>query len=407
MAFAAMRTNKVRAAATILGVALAVFVLVAMSAGIHGVGKSVARDLASAGPTSFYVYPVPRAVAERCAGTEASCPQRDEPPLTLEDAAAISRLESVETVAAHVATSVTVKYENHLRRVRLDAYTPDWVDVDGGDIYPGRSFTAAEHDTGARVVIIDERLARQLGRASGARHESIEIDGVQFAVIGMYHYSARIRGRPGSLPTGDAPKVIVPLTTAHRALRTNLRWLDLTVKPRPAASRAEALDDVTSLLRTRRGLGHTAQPAFAVVTPDRLLEVYDGFLDGFSLIMIALVTVGLVAGGVGVVAILMTSVAERTREIGLRKALGATSPVILWLFLVEAATLTSVGAVAGLAAASVTAPIVDRFSGIPTSVTPGAIVAALGASAMTGLLFGMLPAARAARLPAIDALRYE
>jgi len=408
MALEAMRANKVRAATTTVGVALAVFVVVSMSAAIHGISKSVARDLASAGPASFYVSGVSLAVGDACAGIGETCPRHHGAPLTMQEAAAIARLESIEVVTSHLATTATFTYENRVsRRVRVDAFSANWVELDGGEIYPGRSFTAAENDSGARVVIVDERLAQGLSGGVAPLRRSVEINGLPFDVIGVYRYNARFLGKPGSLPAGNAPKAVIPLETARRDLGTILRSLDLTVRPRATASQAEAIHDVTALLRAHRGLGPAGENNFAVVTSDRLLEVYNGFFGVFFLIMLALSAVGLVAGGVGVVALMMSSVTERSREIGVRKALGATNRIILGQFLVEAATLTLVGALLGLAAGGLTATVVDRFTGIPASVRPGAIVAALLASALTGILFGLLPATRAARLTPIDALRYE
>ena len=137
------------------------------------------------------------------------------------------------------------------------------------------------------------------------------------------------------------------------------------------------------------------------------MAIYNGFFGVFFVIMIALSAVGLMVGGVGVVAIMMISVTERTREIGVRKALGATRKTILWQFLVEAATLTCVGASIGLVLGSVVAFLVNKFTPIPASTPPMAIAAALGVSAVTGIVFGMLPAARASRLDPVEALRYE
>jgi putative ABC transport system permease protein len=183
--------------------------------------------------------------------------------------------------------------------------------------------------------------------------------------------------------------------------------MDLTVKPRSTIDPAEAIDDVTALLRGMRGLKPSQDNTFSVVTSDKLLEVFNGFFGMFFLVMIALSAVGLMVGGVGVIAIMMISVTERTREIGVRKALGATRRTILWQFLVEAATLTSIGAAIGLAAGTGVAVLIHRLTPIPASTPPGAIVGALVSSAVTGILFGMLPAYRAASLDPVAALRYE
>jgi putative ABC transport system permease protein len=406
IAFDAIRSNKVRAGLTIMGVAVGVFVVVALSSVVKGINDSFARDLEAAGPTSFYIYRRPMNMMSACEPEE-PCPERRNPTLTVAEARAIEQLPSILAVTAHVGMGGTFRYKDRLVNAGMEVYTPNWVGVDGGDIYPGRSFTSAENDGGARVVILNEKLALNLFAGSDPMDKSVVVNGVPLQVIGIYHYTASPMGTPTSAGGGDSPKAIVPYETARRHLGMWVRPTDLIVKPRPGVSVEEATDDVTALLRGRRGLKPRAVNNFSIVTQDRLLGIYDQLFGTFFVVMLALSGVGLIVGGVGVVAIMMISVTERTREIGVRKALGATRGIILWQFLVEAVTLTGLGAIIGLIIGIGVSIVIRNVFPIPAATPPSAIAAALGMSALTGILCGMLPAIRASRLDPVEALRHE
>lgn len=408
IAFDAIRANKVRAALTILGVAVGVFVVVTLSAAVHGINASVAKDLESAGPTSFYMYRRPVSLATICDGTDDTCTWRRNPPITLDEAKRIGGLPEIKAVTSHIGAGAQFKYKDkQINQAGLDGYSAGWLEADGGDIIAGRDFTYAENLTGAPVVVINDKMAERLFKDSDPLGKTVEIDGKPFLVIGVHHNIGSFLGKPTSSAAGSDPKAMIPLEAGRRHLNFFLRRLDLTIKPQPTVPRDQAIDAVTALIRGQRGLRPSTPDNFAIITSDGLMAIYDGFFGVFFVIMIALSAVGLMVGGVGVIAIMMISVTERTREIGVRKALGATRRTILWQFLVEAATLTCVGASIGLALGSTVAFLVNKFTPVPASTPPMAIVAALGVSAVTGIVFGMLPAARASRLDPVEALRYE
>jgi putative ABC transport system permease protein len=407
IAFDAIRANKGRAALTILGVGIGVFVVVALSSVVHGINESFQRDVEAAGPTSFYVYRRPIGVFQNCSDADA-CPERRNPGITLDEVHGLEQLPTILAVTAHVGSGAQFKYKDKSLNAGVEFYSPSWTEVDGGDIYPGRSFTYAENETGQAVVIVNDKLAEKLFGDSDPIDKIVLVNGLQCRVIGLYHYTASPMGTPTSAGGGDQPKAIMPIVTGQRHLKLWMRGNNLIVKPRSGVTADQAIDDVTAYLRGRRGLKPRQPNTFAIVTQDALFKIYDKLFGTFFVVGIALSSVGLMVGGIGVIAIMMISVTERTREIGVRKALGATKGTILWQFLVEAVTLTAVGASVGLALGILTGiAIRTTWPSIPASTPLSTIVVALIASALTGVLFGILPAIRAARLDPIDALRYE
>jgi putative ABC transport system permease protein len=406
IAIDAIRSNKVRAGLTIMGVAVGVFVVTAMAAAVHGIRASFQSDVDAFGATSFQVRR--RGIQlSGCDGGDDVCPERRNPALKLGEAAALRRLPSVEAVTVWWGDSRPVRYhDRYLQDVGYDALSAEWLETDAGDISPGRNFSALEEQAAARVVIINDSLQAQLFSDGDPIGKQIQIASQPFTVIGVYHTTAGfLKTMDGRGP--DKPRAIIPFQTAKRHLGIWERGVSFMVKPRPETVQTEVMDDVTAVLRGLRGLRPSQPNNFALVTSERMMETFDKIFGAIFMVGLALSAVGLLVGGVGVVAIMMISVTERTREIGVRKALGATKGTILWQFLVEAATLTSIGAVIGLIGGAGVATLMRQFSPIPASVPGQAILAALVGSAVTGILFGMMPAARAARLDPVEALRYE
>jgi putative ABC transport system permease protein len=408
IALDAMRANKVRAGLTILGVAVGVFVVVVISAAVHGINESVAQQFQSAGPTTFFVqrYPI---VFENCHDSGDACKWLANPSLTFAEADMLAKLESVGEVAIQQGWGASVKYrDRELSSVNVLGTTSNWPQINPPKMVEGRVFTEQESRSAASVVLINTTAKERLFGDENALGKDIAMTALQgsqrggpFTVIGVFKDEASF------LQGGERPRVVTSVYALTRKLGAQTRWVSFVIKPATDARQDLAIDEVTSALRGARGLRPSRESNFAIITQDKLFDVYNKVFGMFFLVMIALSSVGLLVGGVGVVAIMMISVTERTREIGVRKALGATRAIILWQFLVEAVTLTATGAMIGLVVGWAVSLLVRTYSPIAASVPPLAVAAALGASAFTGIVFGMLPAVRASRLDPVTALRHE
>lgn len=408
IAIDAMRANRVRAALTILGVAVGVFVVVIISAAVHGINASVAKQFESAGPTTFFVQRFP-ITFEACDDSGDTCKWRSNPELTFAEADALKRLESVAEVGVRMGWGTQVKHRDRsLPQVTTLGITSNWPVLNPPEMVDGRVFTEQEARAAAPVVVINTTAKERLFGDEDALGKEIVLTNVQgsnrgapFVVIGVFKDNASF------LQGGESPRVVTSIYALAHKLGARTRWMGFIVKPAAGVGQDVALDDVQSTMRALRGLRPGRESNFSVVTQAKLFETYNKIFGMFFLVMIALSSVGLLVGGVGVVAIMMISVTERTREIGLRKAIGATRAIILWQFLVEAITLTASGATIGLIVGWGVSSLVRVMTPIPAQVPPIAVVAALGASAITGILFGMIPAMRASRMDPVTALRYE
>jgi putative ABC transport system permease protein len=402
IALDSIRANKVRATLTILGVAIGVTVVIAMAAAITGINRSITNILESAGPKTFFVYRYFSGGLDVSDGSDELSPWRRMPWLTVEEAELIRKLPSVRDVNISEFSQGPVGFDGvELKSVPIAGMSPSWNLVNGGEILAGRNFTPMEYAAGARVAVINDKLAESLFPRRNAVGKRIKIYGQPFEVVGLHAEAASL------FSNADEPRLAIPHTTFTKVADYWKGWLEIAVLPTESATVQETQDQVTTALRVERGLRPGQPDNFAIVTQDRLLATFNNITAAFFIVMIALSSVGLMVGGVGVVAIMMISVTERTREIGVRKALGATRREIMFQFLVEAATLTLVGCLAGMLLGALIAWGIRSLTPIPATVPLLSVAAAVVASILTGVLFGLYPANKAARLDPVEALRYE
>jgi len=402
IALDSLRGNKGRAALTILGVAIGVMVVMVIAAMISGINQGVSNIFESIAPRTFLVWRFFQAGVNVSDGSDESSPWRRNPPISEIEADRIAQLPSVRYVTRRDESAATVEFADvRLESVSVSGLSAQWVEVNGGDVYPGRTFTRLEDLANSSVAVINRKLEDQLFRGRDPIGQSIHVAGALFTVIGVYT-------PPPSLFSGSTPPFVgIPHGAFAKHVPYFKGWMRLAVAPAPGYSQQQAMDEVVATLRSLRGMKPGQENTFSIVTQDKLLDSWNQVTGMFFLVMLVLSSIGLMVGGVGVVAIMMISVSERTREIGVRKALGATRRAILWQFLVEASTLTMVGGAVGMLVGGGVAFAISRVTPIPANVPLWSIVVALGASALTGVGFGLYPASRAARLDPIEALRYE
>jgi putative ABC transport system permease protein len=402
IAFDSVRSNKVRASLTILGVAIGVSVVIAIGAGIRGIDNSIRKILEETGPKTFFVYRYFSGGINLSDGSDELSPWRKMPWLTVAEADLIRQQPGIRDVTVQEGTSGPVSYKDtDLKSVDIAGFSPSWIDVTGGVLQEGRNFTPVEYAAGAHVAVINDKVAENLFPGLDPIGKTIKIFGQEFTVIGLHVAASSL------FSNASSPRLAIPHTTFTKVADYWKGWMDFSVIPEDTVSVATAIDQVTAALRSSRGLRPGQDNNFAVVTQDRLLQTFNDTTKMFFLVMIALSGVGLMVGGIGVVAIMMISVTERTREIGVRKALGATRREILFQFLVEASTLTLIGCTAGLLFGAFLSWVLRHLLPIPFSIPFGSVVAAILSAIGTGVIFGMYPALKASRLDPVDALRYE
>ena len=276
------------------------------------------------------------------------------------------------------------------------------MDIQGGSLLRGRFFTRSEL-AGEPVAVLEEETAEHLFGKVDPLGKIIRIGGTAFRVIGLYQ-------RPENIfePPGQQTGAIVP----YRAGKYNLRYdetnsLFISVKGRPGVAVDRAQDLATVALRRERRLRPGTPNTFDLITQDQILDTISSLTSAFFGVMVALSSVALLVGGIGVMAIMMVSVTDRTREIGLRKAIGATRREILWQFLVESATLTLLGGLLGIVVGLAMGQVLKRLLSLESEVPLWSAALATGVSIAIGLAFGLYPANRAARMDPVEALRHE
>jgi putative ABC transport system permease protein len=414
IALSALRANKVRSGLTILGVGIGVLVVMVIAAVIQGVNGSFTEAISSRGVTTFYVVHASFGVDINTGYEEEESDFMTNPPLEPEMARELARLPEIQDVWEYADLSQSgfeARRGTERAEIALVAVTDSYLEFDNGDLVDGRWFTSTENSRARNVAVIDSAAALDLFEGRDPVGQDFVISSPGDRVTGASDAPFRIVGvyrPPANLFAGFATHyVFIPFSTAYKDLDIWDRLIGFAVRPNPGVTLEEALDAVEARMREIRGLSPGQESNFSLITQDEVLDLWNQLTGVLFTVMVALSSVGLMVGGVGVIGIMMISVTERTREIGLRKSMGARRRDILWQFLVEASTLTLIGGFFGLFLGGAIVYGLNRWSPIPAEAPLWAIVVALAASALTGIGFGLFPASRGARLDPVEALRYE
>ena len=402
IAFDAIRVNALRSSLTILGVVIGVATVMAMAAIVEGIRSQIVTTIEVAGPTTFYVMKKFSQTPLNPDNLPAEV--RIRPDLSEPEADRLRRLPEIAYASLWAQTLARIEL-NGVRSQSMAIFGADdgFTRIQGGELVQGRWFTRHELNSGAPVVVLQDELARSLFGRERMLGRQVHVGGRPLVVIGLWQ-------EPGNIfaPPGQAVGAVVPYKYLERSYpidKTNALWIP--VKPRAGVSVADAQGAAVMAIREMRGLRPGSMNSFDLVTQDQILDTFNGITSVFFLVMIVLSGVALLVGGIGVMAIMTVSVTSRTREIGIRKALGATRHDILLQFLIEACTLTGIGGLigilVGLALGRVASYALDISAPVPVSLTVIAVVVSVG----IGIIFGMVPAQRAAKLDPIESLRYE
>lgn len=407
MAMETLRANKLRSSLTILGIVIGVATVITLSSFINGLNQNIQTLVSSFGTNVFWIFRFPviavRPTAEMLARKQ----------LTMADAQALATLPHVVAVSPQLryqdfslgVGNVAVKYKGRkIQHTILEGDTVAQPEVDSVDIPEGRYFSLYEQEHHSNVVILGHDTVEQLFRGEDPLGKEVEIGGDDFRVIGVMDKRKQAFGG-GKNPEDNA--AYFPVGTFQK-IHPEIKDFWIALKYDDPKNKAAVYDEVEQTLRIQRKQRFNQPDNFAIFGPDSITRLWNQLTAGIFLFMIGVASVGLMVGGVGVMNIMLVSVTERTREIGVRKAIGATRRNILLQFTIEAITLCAAGGVVGVGVGSLlTLGVRLAVPSIPAFVSSIWAVTGFTVSCIIGLVFGIYPAWKAANLDPIDALRYE
>jgi putative ABC transport system permease protein len=398
LALQAIWANKLRSLLTVLGNIVAVTSIIAVVSLVQGLNASVKSAIQSdLGVDTFSVQRRGITVTEEEEERAASNPR-----VTIEEADAIRAFSPhIRMVMAEAGAGGQAKYRDEtLESVRIRGVTREFIQLPTTDIALGRGITPTEFDSGREVVILGWDTSDRLFGSIDPIGKTITLAGVHFRVVGVAEQKGAIFGQ------SQDEFAIVPLA-AFRRIFGSRQSLELTVMPADTAVVQAAMDDATLAMRIHRRLRPRDPNNFGVLSSETLLAIYQQATAAIFAVLLGVVSLSLVVGGIVIMNIMLMTVSERTREIGLRKSLGARRRDILWQILTESITLSTFGGVIGTALGFLVAYGISQVSPLPAVVEPWSVALGISMTAIVGLFFGLYPAMRAASLDPIEALRRE